>query len=83
MYADKLPGPLAARYRFGKGGRWPQGHDGSAPPVLEFPRKREGTGGRSPPVFVYAGLWTTGDALRMETAKCLYEEHVARLVRQV
>lgn len=82
MYADKLPGQLAARYRFAKEAEvghkavvevrhrfWHFPEDAAAEPCV-------------PPVLVYADLLATGDARCIETAKRLYESHVARLVRQ-
>jgi hypothetical protein len=81
LYADKLPGLLAAKYKFTKEpapGRtavvevrrrfWHFPEDGAEPCV--------------PPVLVYADLLATGDARCIETAKRLYDEHVVRLVRQ-
>lgn len=83
IYANKLPGPLAARYRFAKD------PDVGYKAVVEV-RQRfwhfpEGAaaGPCVPPVLVYADLLATGDARCIETAKRLYESHVARLVRQV
>jgi hypothetical protein len=83
LYADKLPGPLAARYRFAK--EADMGHKA----VVEvrhrfwhFPED-EMAAPCVPPVLVYADLLATGDTRCIETAKRLYEDHVARLVRQV
>ncbi len=83
IYADKLPGPLAARYRFAKEA------DVGYKAVVEvrhrfwhFPED-EAVWPCVPPVLVYADLLATGDARCIETAKRLYEDHVARLVRQV
>lgn len=83
IYADKLPGPLAARYRFTK--EADVGHKA----VVEvrhrfwhFPEDAA-AGPCVPPVLAYADLLATGDARCIETAKRLYESHVARLVRQV
>lgn len=83
MYADKLPGPLAARYRFAKE------PDVAHKAVVEVRRRfwhfpqDEMAGPCVPPVLVYADLMATGDARCLETAKRLYEDHVARLIRQV
>ncbi len=83
IYADKLPGPLAARYRFAK--EADVGHKA----VVEVRRRfwhfpeEEAAGPCVPPVLVYADLLATGDARCIETAKRLYEDHIARLVRQV
>ena len=89
LYADKLPGLLAAKYRFMK--EPDVGHQ-----VVVDVRRRfwnfpqgdavvGGVGGKQtcvPPVLVYADLLATGDARCIETAKRLYEEYVVRLVRQ-
>ena len=83
LYADKLPGPLAARYRFTK--EADVGHKA----VVEVRHRfwhfpEDDMAARCvPPVLVYADLLATGDARCIETAKRLYEDHVARLVRQV
>ena len=81
IYADKLPGVLAARYKFLKEPEV----DHKAVVELRrrfwnFPDNVAET--CVPPVLVYADLLATGDARCMETAKRLYEEHVVRLVRQ-
>lgn len=81
IYADKLPGVLAARYKFLKEPEV----DHKA--VVELRRRFWNFPGDVaetcvPPVLVYADLLATGDARCMETAKRLYEEHVVRLVRQ-
>ena len=83
MYADKLPGPLAARYRFAK--EADVGHKAVVEVRHRFWRFPEdaAAGPCVPPVLVYADLLATGDARCIETAKRLYESHVARLVRQV
>ncbi|MBC3833208.1 hypothetical protein H8K33_16990 [Undibacterium amnicola] len=35
-----------------------------------------------PPLLVYADLMATGDARCIETAKMIYDEHVARLLAE-
>ena len=82
IYADKLPGPLAARYRFAK--EADVGHKAVVQVRHRFWRfpEDEAAGLCVPPVLVYADLMATGDARCLETAKRLYEDHVARLVRQ-
>lgn len=83
LYADKLPGPLAARYRFAK--EADVGHKAVVEVRHRFWRFPAGevAGPCVPLVLVYADLMATGDARCIETAKRLYEDHVARLVRQV
>ncbi len=83
IYADKLPGPLAARYRFAK--EADVGHKAVVEVRHRFWHFPAGDAARHcvPPVLVYADLLATGDARCIETAKRLYEDHVARLVRQV
>jgi hypothetical protein len=85
LYADKLPGLLAGKYRFMK--EPDVGHQA----VVEvrrrfwhFPQVNGDGDGEAcvPPVLVYADLLATGDARCMETAKRLYEEYVARPIRQ-
>lgn len=81
LYADKLPGLLAAKYKFTK--EPAPGHTA----VVEVRRRfwhfpEEGAQPCVPPVLVYADLLATGDARCIETAKRLYDEDVVRLVRQ-
>lgn len=81
LYADKLPGLLAAKYKFAK-----EPAPGRTA-VVEVRRRfwhfpEEGAQPCVPPVLVYADLLATGDARCIETAKRLYDEHVVRLVRQ-
>lgn len=81
IYAEKLPGVLAARYKFLKEPEV----DHKA--VVDMRRRFWDFPGEAvapcvPPVLVYADLLATGDARCLETAKRLYEEHIARLVRQ-
>jgi hypothetical protein len=80
LYADKLPGLLAARQRFY---RAPEpGHV----EVVEV-RKRfwnfpeDQTQTCVPSVLVYADLMATGEARCMETGKMIYEQQLAQLVR--
>ena len=83
LYADKLPGLLAGKYRFMK--EPDVGHKAVVDVrrrFWKFPQD-DGVGDACvPPVLVYADLLATGDARCIETAKRLYEEHVVRLVRQ-
>lgn len=81
MYADKLPGLLAAKYKFTQ--EPAPGHTA----VVEVRRRfwqfpEEGEQPCVPSVLVYADLLATGDARCIETAKRLYDEHVVRLVRE-
>lgn len=81
IYADKLPGLLAARHKFAK--EADVGHKAVVEVRRRFWHFPEDT--NEPcvsPVLVYADLLATGDARCIETAKRLYEEHVVRLVRQ-
>ena len=85
LYADKLPGLLAAKYRFMK--EPAVGHQAVVDVrrrFWDFPQGDGVSGGETcvPPVLVYADLLATGDARCIETAKRLYEEYVVRLVRQ-
>ena len=81
LYADKLPGLLAGKYRFVK---VPEvGHQAVVEVRRRFWNFPQGDGETCvPPVLVYADLLATGDARCMETAKRLYEEYVVRPVRQ-
>jgi len=81
LYADKLPGLLAAKYKFA------QEPAPGRTAVVDVRRRfwhfpDEGAQPCVPPVLVYADLLATGDARCMETAKRLYDEHVVRLVRE-
>ncbi len=82
IYAEKLPGLLAARQKFLK---TPEpGHTA----VVEVRRKfwnftvEAGRADVTPPVLVYADLLATGDARCIDTAKMVYGTHVAGLLRQ-
>ena len=79
LYAEKMPTLLAARQKFMKDAGpshmaavevrkrfWNFPHD---------PKYRN----MVPPLLVYADLLATGDARCIETAKMIYDEHVARL----
>jgi hypothetical protein len=79
LYADKLPGLLAGKYRFLK--EPDVGHQAVVEVRRRFWRFPE-SNACVPPVLVYADLLATGDARCIETAKRLYEEYVVRLVRQ-
>ncbi len=81
LYAEKLPGLLAGKYRFMKEA------DAQHRDAVEVRRRFWNFPDEQgevcvPPVLVYADLLATGDARCIETAKRLYEEHVVRLVRQ-
>jgi hypothetical protein len=85
LYADKLPGLLAGKYRFMN--EADIGHKAVVDVRRRFWNFPQGDSvGVAdicvPPVLVYADLLATGDARCIETAKRLYEEHVVRLVRQ-
>lgn len=79
IYADKLPGLLAAQQKFLK--QPEPGHTA----VIEVRRKfwnftvDAGRADVTPPVLVYADLLAMGDARCIETAKMVYDDHVARL----
>lgn len=82
IYADKLPGLLVAQQKFLK---TPEpGHTA----VVEVRRKFWNFPGDAvrldvtPPVLVYADLVATGDGRCIETAKMVYDEHVAGLLGQ-
>jgi len=79
LYADKMPGLLAARKKFMK--EPAPGHTA----VVEV-RKRfwnfpgdPGHNNLVPPLLVYADLLATGDARCIETAKMIHDTYVARL----
>lgn len=78
LYADKVPGLLAARQKFMK--EPAPGHTA----VVEvrkrfwnFPGDPQHTN-LVPPLLVYADLLATGDARCIETAKMIYDAYVAR-----
>ena len=81
IYAARLPGLLAAQQKFLK--EPAPGHTA----VVEVRRKfwnfpdDAGRADVTPPVLVYADLLATGDARCIETAKMVYDAHVARLFR--
>jgi hypothetical protein len=81
LYADKLPGLLAGKYRFMK--EPDIGHQAVVDVRRRFWNFPQGDDEACvPPVLVYADLLATGDARCIEAAKRLYETHVVRLVRQ-
>lgn len=79
IYAQKLPATLAARQKFMKEAA--PGHKVAVEVRRQFwnfpadPRHPR----LVPPLLVYADLLATGDARCIETAKMLYDEHIARL----
>jgi len=82
LYAEKLPGLLAARQKFMK--EPAPGHTA----VVEVRKRFWNFPGDSdhnnlvPPLLVYADLLATGDARCIETAKMIYEAYVARLITE-
>src|SRR3990167_3853110 len=82
LYADKLPGLLAARMKFLK--EPAPGHTA----VVEVRKRFWNFPGDPaytnvvPPLLVYADLLATGDARCIETAKMVYDAYVARLFTQ-
>lgn len=82
LYADKLPALLAAQKKFLK--QPEPGHTA----VVELRRRfwhfttETGRPDVTPPVLVYADLLATGDARCIETARMIYEAHLARLVER-
>ena len=79
LYAEKMPGLLAARQKFMKeaGPR----HTAAVEVrkrFWNFPGDPEHIN-MVPPLLVYADLLATGDARCIETAKMIYERHLARL----
>lgn len=81
LYAEKLPGALAAKYKFAK--EADVGHKAVVDVRRRFWNFKEDQDKPCvPPVLVYADLLATGDARCIETAKRLYDEHVVQLVRQ-
>lgn len=82
IYADKLPTLLAARQRFIK--TTEPGHAA----VVDVRRKFWNFSTKAdrtdvvPPVLVYADLLATGDGRCIETAKMVYDAHVARLLKE-
>jgi hypothetical protein len=82
IYADKLPGLLAARHRFMK-------EPGPGHVAVVEVRKRFWNFPVDPEhktlvptVLVYADLLATGDARCIETAKQIHDDHVARLFQE-
>jgi hypothetical protein len=79
LYAEKLPGLLAARQKFMK--EPAPGHTA----VVDVRKRFWNFPGDPhhnnlvPPLLVYADLLATGDARCIETAKMIYEAYVARL----
>jgi hypothetical protein len=82
IYADKLPTVLAAQQRFMRAAEPGQ------TAVVEVRRKfwnfptEADRADVTPPVLVYADLLATGDGRCIETAKMIYDAHVARFLRE-
>ena len=80
IYAEKLPGLLAAQRKFAKLAE--PGHTA----IVEVRRKfwnfkvTEPRADVTPPALVYADLLATGDARCIETAGMIYEKHLARFI---
>ncbi len=80
LYAEQLPGLMAARFKFKQDPA--PGHTA----VVEVRRKFWDFPGDPahpnlvPPLLIYADLLATGDARCIETAKLVYDGHIARLV---
>ena len=82
IYADKLPASLAAKQRFLK--TTEPGHTAAVDVRRKFWNFSTKTDRPDvvPPVLVYADLLATGDSRCIETAKMVYDAHVARLLRE-
>jgi hypothetical protein len=82
IYADKLPGVLAAQQKFLKA---PEPGHGAVVEVRRrfwnFPTDGD-RADVTPPVLVYADLLATGDGRCIETARRVYDAHVAQLLRE-
>lgn len=79
LYAEKTPGLLAARQKFMKeAGPLHAAAVEVRKRFWNFPGDPE-HGNMVPPLLVYADLLATGDARCIETAKMIYDVHVARL----
>lgn len=81
IYAEKLPGVLAAKYKFTQVAQ--PGHTAAVDVRRKFwnfatPMLRTDV---TPPVLVYADLLATGDARCLETAELVYEKHLAGLLQ--
>jgi hypothetical protein len=79
LYAEKMPGILAARQKFMKEAG--PGHMAAVEVrrrFWDFPGD-PGHIDMVPPLLVYADLLATGDARCIETAKMIYDLHLARL----
>jgi len=82
IYADKLPTLLAAQQRFMK--TTEPGHAAIVEvrrKFWNFPTEADRTD-VTPPVLIYADLLATGDGRCIETAKLVYDAHVARLLKE-
>ena len=82
IYAEKLPALLAAKQKL-------RTEPAQAHAAIVEVRKRfwnfageENNRGVVPPLLVYADLLATGDARCIDTAKLIYDEHLARLIAE-
>jgi hypothetical protein len=80
IYAEKLPGALAAQQKFIK--EPAPGHLGLVEVRRKFWNFRDEQERKhvTPPTLVYADLLANGDGRCIETAKLVYDAHVARLL---
>lgn len=79
LYAEQMPSLLAARQKFIKEAE--PGHKAVVEVHKRFWNFPDAPKYRNmvPPLLVYADLLATGDARCIETAKMIYDEHVAQL----
>jgi hypothetical protein len=78
IYTDHLPGKLIYKFKFQKD---PNGNVEFVTPFWtfgwEFAEKKV-----VPPLLIYADLMATGDARAIEAAEIIYDNYIARLIRE-
>ena len=78
IYMGLLPGKFVFKYKLKKD---PNGNVEILKPFWNFQWKATKLG-LVPPLLVYADLMATGDARNIDTAELIYDEHLAKLVRE-
>jgi hypothetical protein len=78
VYTDQLPGKLIYKFKFQKD---PNGNVEILTPFWNFQWELANKG-IVPPLLIYADLLATGDARAIEAAGIIYDNYLARLIRE-
>ena len=78
IYTDQLPGKLIYKFKFQKD---PNGNVEILTPFWTFGWELA-ENGFVPPLLIYADLMATGEARAIEAAEIIYDNYIARLIRE-